>query len=157
MKNPGKLEFETKMMDAGGGGVFILFPYEMQETFGTRGRVKVIATFDGIPYRGSLVNMGLENHVLIVLKAIRAQLGKGPGDILKLTIEVDEGLRAVTVPNDLQKALEENETAQTIFAGFSYSHQREYVLWIEDAKKEETRQRRIEKTISLLMENKKLK
>ena len=157
MKNPAKLEFDAEILDPGSGGAYVLFPYDVQETFGTRGRIKVKVSFDGIPYRGSMVNMGYENHILIVLKAIRAQLGKSPGDHVHVTVELDEEPRSVTVPEDFQTALQENQSAQQAFAGLAYSHQREYVLWIEDARKAETRQRRIQKAISLLLENKKLR
>ena len=69
----------------------MVFPWNIREEFG-KGRVKVRATFDGIPYDGSIVNMGVKNkdgsvcYILGMLKAIRAQLGKGDGDTVHMVI-----------------------------------------------------------------------
>ena len=73
------------------GGAFVRFPYDIREEFGA-GRVKVRAAFDGIGYEGSIVNMGLRDeqgqirYVLCLLKAIRAALGKGPGDTVHVVV-----------------------------------------------------------------------
>ena len=73
------------------GGAYVIFPWDIRAVFG-RGRVKVHATFDGIPYDGSIVNMGLKNpdgtvcYIIGVLKAIRAALGKGDGDTIHVVI-----------------------------------------------------------------------
>ena len=73
------------------GGAYVVFPWNIREEFG-KGRVKVHATFDGIPYDGSIVNMGVKNedgsvcYILGMLKAIRAQLGKGDGDSVHMVI-----------------------------------------------------------------------
>ena len=73
------------------GGAYVVFPWNIREEFG-KGRVKVYATFDGIPYDGSIVNMGVKNedgsvcYILGMLKAIRAQLGKGDGDTVHMVI-----------------------------------------------------------------------
>ena len=76
---------------AGKGGAYVLFPYDVRAEFG-RGRVKVHATFDGEPYDGSVVNMGVKNvdgsvcYIIGVLKEIRSKIGKQPGDTVKVTI-----------------------------------------------------------------------
>ena len=73
------------------GGAYVVFPWNIREEFG-KGRVKVHATFDGIPYDGSIVNMGVKNedgsvcYILGMLKAIRAQRGKGDGDTVHMVI-----------------------------------------------------------------------
>jgi len=75
----------------GSGGTYVAFPHDLRTEFGV-GRLKVHATFDGLPYDGSIVNMGLTNpdgstcYILGVLKQIRAQLGKQPGDTLHVTV-----------------------------------------------------------------------
>ena len=74
------------------GGAYVIFPWDIRKIFG-RGRVKVHATFDGIPYDGSIVNMGLKHpdgeirYMIGVLKSIRKQLGKGDGDSIHVVIE----------------------------------------------------------------------
>ena len=67
-------------------GAYIEFPYDVREEFG-KGRVKVHATFDGMPYDGSLVRMKTPGHIIGVLKAIRKEIGKQPGDRVSVTIQ----------------------------------------------------------------------
>lgn len=66
-------------------GAYVEFPYDVRAEFG-KGRVKVQATFDGVPYAGSLVRMGTPGHILGITKAIRAQIGKQPGDSVAVTL-----------------------------------------------------------------------
>ena len=66
-------------------GAYIEFPYDVREEFG-KGRVKVHATFDGVPYDGSLVRMKTPGHILGVRKDIRAKIGKQPGDTVWVTL-----------------------------------------------------------------------
>jgi len=157
-KNPGKITFEASILaDTDSGGAYIEFPYDTGEMFGTKGRVPVKATFDGIAYRGSMSNMGTGKHVLIIVKSIRSQLAKEPGDVVKASIELDSQPRLLEVPEDFSSLLENNSVARDEFNRLSYSHQREYVLWINDAKKPETRTRRMLKAIAMLAEGKKLR
>ena len=73
-------------------GAYVAFPWNVREEFG-KGRVKVHALFDGIPYDGSIVNMGVKNpdgsvcYVIGVLKAIRGKLKKHDGDMIHVVIE----------------------------------------------------------------------
>jgi uncharacterized protein YdeI (YjbR/CyaY-like superfamily) len=72
-----------------------------------------------------------------------------------ITVEPDSEPRLVEVPADLLKELKKDKEAKTFFDKLSYTHQKEYVTWITEAKKEETRQNRIAKTIEMLKEGKK--
>ena len=72
-------------------GAFVRFPWDIRQEFG-KGRVKVRAAFDGVPYEGSLVNMGVKNpdgsvcYIIGVRKDIQAKIGKGPGDTVSVAI-----------------------------------------------------------------------
>lgn len=66
-------------------GAYIEFPYDVREEFG-KGRVKVYATFDGVPYEGSLVRMKTPGHIIGIRKDIRAKIGKQPGSEIHVTI-----------------------------------------------------------------------
>ena len=72
-------------------GAFVRFPWDIRQEFG-KGRVKVRAAFDGVPYEGSLVNMGVKNpdgagcYINGVRKDIQAKIGKGPGDTVSVAI-----------------------------------------------------------------------
>jgi hypothetical protein len=57
-----------------GGGAFVFFPYDVEKEFGTKGQVPVKATFDGVPYKGSLFKYGQPQHMLGLLKAIREEI-----------------------------------------------------------------------------------
>jgi hypothetical protein len=93
----------------GGGGAYILFPYDVEKEFGTKGRVPVQATFDGIPYTGSLVKYGQPQHMLGILKALREQLGKQPGDKVKVELWKDEAARTVDIPADFAALLKKEK------------------------------------------------
>lgn len=66
-------------------GAYIDFPYDVKAEFG-KGRVKVHATFDGVPYDGSLVRMKTPNHIIGLRRDIRAQIGKQAGETVHVTI-----------------------------------------------------------------------
>jgi len=78
--------------DPESGGAYMVFPYDIHLEFG-KGRVKVYATFDGEPYEGSIVNMGIKNddcsvgYIIGIRKDIRIKIGKHPGDTVKVTIQ----------------------------------------------------------------------
>ena len=88
-------EYDVVIQSAGTGGAYVPFPYDVRAEFG-KGRVKVRATFDGEPYDGSVVNMGVKNadgsvcYVIGILKDIRAKIGKQPGDSVHITIKERE-------------------------------------------------------------------
>lgn len=69
-------------------GAYVIFPYDVRAEFG-KGRVKVQATFDEYPYRGSLVNMGTGCHIIGIRKEIRKAINKQPGDSVRVTITQD--------------------------------------------------------------------
>lgn len=94
--NPKCYEYESTIYRADGkGGAYVVFPYDVREEFG-KGRVKVHATFDGEPYDGSVVNMGVKNgdgsirYVIGIRKDIRAKIGKQPGDSVRVTVRERE-------------------------------------------------------------------
>jgi hypothetical protein len=155
LKNPGKVAFTGIILDAGNsGGAYLEFPFNTQEIFGTTSRVPVRVNFNGEQYRGSMVRMGTDCHIVPILKSIRKKIGKGIGDSVDVEVFLDDEPRLVKVPRDVQDALEKNPEAKDKFTSLSFSHQREYVLWIDEAKKVETRQRRIEKLIATLLSEK---
>lgn len=67
-------------------GAYVHFPFDVKKEFG-KGRVKVHATFDGVPYDGSLVRMKTPGHIIGLRKDIRRQIGKQPGDTVEVTIQ----------------------------------------------------------------------
>lgn len=85
--NPKRYEFRAmiqKVPDI--DGAYVEFPYDVRSEFG-KGRVKVQATFDGVPYAGSLVRMKTPGHIIGLRRDIRAAIGKQPGDWVQVTIQ----------------------------------------------------------------------
>ena len=138
-------QFEATIVAADRGGAYVAVPPDVVAALGGRGRIPVIATFDGIEYRGSVVSMG-SGPVIGVLQRIRTELGKEPGDMVAVTLTLDDEPRRVAVPEDLRAALAA-ASLQERFEALSYSHRREYVNWIEEAKRPATRQRRVAQTV----------
>ncbi len=144
-----RYKFKAKIQVGEGGGAFVFFPFDVEKEFGTKGQVPVRATFDGVPYSGSLFKYGYPQHMLGMLKTTREQLGKKPGDTVEVEIWQDEEDRAVEVPVEFQKLLKK-EGLLPSFEKLSYTHRKEYCRWITEAKKEETRLRRLEKSVEML-------
>ena len=134
-------------------GAYFIVPFNVPQVYGTKAHVKVRGTIDGHPYRGLIANMG-EGHCLVVNKEIREAIGKMASDTVKVVMEVDTEPRIVDVPEDLQQALENNPPVKERFDQLSYTHRKEYVQWIEEAKKPETRVNRIQKTIEMVANGK---
>ncbi|HEX3682461.1 MAG TPA: YdeI/OmpD-associated family protein [Bryobacteraceae bacterium] len=146
-----KYRFKGKIQAGDGGGAYVVFPYEVETEFGTRGKVPVKATFNGVPYTGSLIKYGAPQHMLPMLKAIREETGKGVGDTVSVELWKDEEERAVEAPAPFQAAMKKAGVLAA-FERLSYTHRREYCRWITEAKKEETRARRLEKAVQMLQD-----
>ena len=104
--------------------------------------------------RGSTMPLGDGTFCVGITKAIRAAAGVAIGDQVAVTVERDEGERTVEVPPDLDDALRLNPVAAQRFAGMSHTHQREYAAWVAEAKRPETRRRRIDQAVAMIAEGK---
>jgi hypothetical protein len=145
--------FRAVIENAGDGGAYVNIPFDVEMAFGKK-HVKIKATFDGEPDRGTLARMGGPQNILLVLKEIRAKIGKSFGD--EIIVELGEDLepRQVEVPSNLQEALVADPEAHALSNHLSYSHQKEYVSWITEAKRDQTRNRRIQQTLDMLKQKK---
>ncbi len=148
-----RFEFSATIENAGGGGAFVRIPFDVEQAFGKK-RVKIKAYIGTEEYRGTLVRMGEPCHILLILKSIREKLGKEFGEQIAISLEEDSEPREVIVPTDLREALAAAGPAQQLFDKLSYTHKKEYVVWINEAKRAETRTARIQKAVALLNEGK---
>ncbi len=146
-------QFRAVINEGDGGGAFGIIPFEVEKVFG-KNRVKIKATIGGEPYQGTLVRMGSPEHMLIILKEIRQKIGKSIGDEVSVELEEDLDLRKVEIPADLLQALETAPQARAFFDRLSFTHQKEYVRWVTDAKRPETRLERIRRTVLMLEQGK---
>jgi hypothetical protein len=149
-----KIKFKAVIEEAYNGGAFVTVPFDVEETFGKK-RVQVKATVAGFPYRGTMVRWGTEDHILVVIKDIRKKAGVTFGDEIEVEVEEDTEPRVVVIPDDVKQALAGHPEAGAFFEKLSYSGRKEYMFWIESAKRAETRQNRIAKMIDLLKQGKK--
>jgi hypothetical protein len=134
--------FTAVIQNAGGGGAFVEVPFDVEKEYGSK-RPKIKALIEGIPYRGILTRMGTDCHILGIRKEIREQVGKTFGDEVTIILELDTQPRVIEIPQDLLMELQKDKEAKTLFDKLSYTHEKEYVMWIIEAKKKETRQNRI--------------
>jgi hypothetical protein len=143
--------FSTKLKgyDIKGTGTFVSVPAMVMAAFAPRRRFPVKATLNGHRYRTTVVDMG-DGPCFGVSKADRDAAGISRGDPVVVTIELDTEVRTVDVPDDFGRAL--GKRLRSVFDSMSYSHRKEYVMWVDDAKKPETRKRRIAKVIEKLRE-----
>jgi hypothetical protein len=117
-------------------------PLDVPKVFGRKGRVPVKGTINGFPYRSSLMNMG-DGHMMVVNAQIRAGAKCKAGDMVNVVMDVDEDKRTVQVPAYLKKIINSDPLAKEFWSKQSFTHQKEYVREIEDAKRPETREKRI--------------
>ena len=142
------IEFEGILIkDTDNEGFYCEVPFDVEKTFGKK-RVKMRALIDGVEYRGLLTPMcGI--YRVMMNKGVRDKVGKQVGDSVHISIEEDTEPRVVTVPENLSQAMEAGGV-RAFFDGLAYTHQKEYVQWILEARKEETRQNRIAKAIGMM-------
>lgn len=146
----GPFEFEVQLLGDGKSQVAALKPpFDVPTVFGTKARVPVCGTINGYPFRSSLCNMG-EGHFMVVNKELRAGGHCQAGDVVQVVLERDTAPRVVEVPSYLKKIIATDRRAQSRWKKLSYTHQKEWVKAIEEAKQADTRQRRIEKMMDAL-------
>ncbi|RKS96475.1 YdeI/OmpD-associated family protein [Chryseobacterium defluvii] len=135
---------------------FVEFPFSTEQLFGKKGQVKIKAVFDDkVEYRGSLAKMKSDCHILGLTQEIRKQLGKTFGDEISVSIIEDKEERTVDIADDIAVLFNESPEAKELFDNMSYTHRKEYIRWIEEAKKAETRENRKIKMIRMILDGKK--
>lgn len=132
-----------KTMDA----TSITIPFDVEKVFGAK-RVPVKVRINNADYRSTIFRMG-GKYIMVVPKHFREAARVKGGEKITVEMRRDTEKRSVEAPKDLAGALEK-ANLQDVFSKLSYSHQKEYVNSINEAKREETRVRRIEKTIEKL-------
>lgn len=140
-----------------GTWTFIVMPFSVEETYGVRSQFKVRGIIDEVEFAGTLMPHGDGTHFLVIKQALREKIGKEKGDFVQVELEPDSGLREVTIPADLDLALKLKPEALTRFNTLAYSHKKEYIDWIEGAKRASTRQNRIIKTLEKIELGERLK
>ena len=128
----------------------IHIPFSVEKEFGSRARVPVRGTINGFAFCNSIFPMGGGDHYMVVNKNVRAGAKAQGGEMISVVMERDDEPRVITPPEDFARTLEANKAALAAWDKLSYTHRKEYVHSIEEAKKPETRARRIEKAVAML-------
>ena len=127
-------------------------PFDLEEAFG-RARPPVKVTIRGHTWRTTPGVYGGAGYVGLN-RAVRQATGADAGDRVAVTMELDTKPRTVRVPADLHAALAAEPDVRKAFAALSFTHRREYVEWVDEAKRPETRARRIVGTVERVREGK---
>jgi len=127
----------------GGGGTLVPVPRDVAAKMGLKGMPRVQAVIAGQPYRGSLMPMGDGTYCLGVLKSIQEAAGVKQGDKVTVEIELDTAPRVIEPPADLAKALARDKRASGAWEKLSFTNKKEIARSLEEAKKPETRERRL--------------
>ena len=143
------MRFRTTILQEGKTATGIQVPEEIVTALGSGKRAKVAVTINGYTYRSSVAPLN-GVHMVGVNSDVRAAAGVAGGDEVDVDIELDTAPREVAVPPDFQAALDKEPAAQATFESLSYSNKSWHVLQIEGAKTDETRQRRIAKSVQAL-------
>jgi hypothetical protein len=134
----------------GGGGTLVPIPKEVAAELGLKGMPKIQAVIAGTPYRGSLMPMGDGTYCLGVLRSIQEAAGVGSGDTITIDLELDTTPRTVEMPADLANATASDKKAMAAWEALSYTNKKEMARSLEEAKRPETRERRLAQALESL-------
>jgi bifunctional DNA-binding transcriptional regulator/antitoxin component of YhaV-PrlF toxin-antitoxin module len=142
--------FTAELSSTGGGGRWVEVPFDAREAFG-EARAPVSGTVNGMSFRGRLSVYGGRTY-LGLRREIRDAAGIDVGDPVEVVLERDDSPREVEVPAALAAALATDPEAGAAFDALAFTHRREYATWIAEAKRDETRARRVQKSLRMLRE-----
>jgi Bacteriocin-protection, YdeI or OmpD-Associated/Domain of unknown function (DUF1905) len=140
--------FETTVQVEGRTATFFEVPLDVPATFG-RARPPVRVTVGDHTYRSTIAVYG-GRYFLPLNRQNREAAGVAAGERITVELEADTEERTVDIPDELRTALDGDDEAHTAFESLSYSHRKEYANWIVEAKREETRRRRVGETLERL-------
>ncbi|HEY8171542.1 MAG TPA: YdeI/OmpD-associated family protein [Dehalococcoidia bacterium] len=143
--------------EPGGAWAMIAIPAAVPREIGASARTPVYGTINGYAFRTSILPRADGTFYMMVNREMRLGARANPGDAVDVVIERDDKPRDVDVPEELVRALRENDAAKSCFDALSYAHRKEYADWIATAKQDATRLRRAEKAVAMLADGKALK
>lgn len=149
-------EFVAELKKLEGKILWTVFyvPFSVEEKYGTKGRVEVKAVIDGFSFKGTLLP-SRNGHYMVFNKEIKNKCKKAIGDTVQVTIEKDTEPRIVEIPSDIKEELQNYPDVFSRFKELPDYIKREEIKKILDAKKQETKERRIKKLVDKLQNNSK--
>jgi Bacteriocin-protection, YdeI or OmpD-Associated/Domain of unknown function (DUF1905) len=147
----GSIQLTTTLQPRGPAAAVVLEPEDVATVGEGAKRFPVAATINGYTFRNTVTRMGGE-FLLGLNRAVREAAGVQAGDTVDVRIELDTAPREVDVPEALASALAGDQVARERYDALSYTHRKEYARWIAEAKKQETRDRRVSQALEMLRE-----
>jgi hypothetical protein len=151
----GSLQFTTTLVARGPAAAVVLDDEQAAAVGQGAKRFPVIASVNGYSWRSTVTRMRGE-FLLGLNREVRDSAGVQAGDTADVAIELDTNPREVVVPEPLASALAADPAANAAFEGLAFTHRKEYARWVVDAKREETRDRRVTQAVQMLREGKTL-
>ena len=145
----GSIRFTATLAVRGPAAAVVLDDAQVAAVGDGAKRFPVLATINGHTWRTTVTRMHGE-YLLGLSRAVRDGAGVEAGDSVEVALELDTAPREVEPPEDLAKALAGDPIARSVFEGLAYTHRKEYARWIEEAKREETRERRVAQAVEML-------
>ncbi|GAA3802466.1 YdeI/OmpD-associated family protein [Nocardioides panacisoli] len=149
----GSLSFRTTLVPRGPAAAVVLDDDQVAELGQGKKRFPVAATVNGYTWRTSVARMGGE-FLVGLNREVRAGAGVEAGDEVDVVLALDEEPREVEVPAELAAALADDLTAKAAYDGLAFTHRKEYARWITEAKRDETKARRVAQALEMLREGK---
>jgi hypothetical protein len=145
----GKIQFSTQLQARGPAAAVVLDDAQVAAVGQGAKRFPVVATVNGYTWRTSVARMGGE-FLVGLNREVREGAGVKAGDDVEVALELDTAPRDVEVPPDLAAALAADPQAKTAFDGMAFTHRKEYARWVAEAKRDETRQRRVQQALEMI-------
>lgn len=148
-----KFEYKTILIKGPQNGIFAEFPFDGVKEFGTRKPVPVKVFIDGRMVEMSLLPFGNGKHWLHIKKELRTAIEKDEGDTVTISLEKNNSLKAIEIPEYLQWLLENEVDLMKKFQKLPYSAKKFWIWHIEEPKNEDTKVERINRFFEYLNEN----
>jgi len=145
----GTLRFTAQLEPRGPAAAVVLDDGQVATVGEGARRFPVVATVNGYTWRTSVARMGGE-FLVGLNRQVRKAAGVQAGDPVDVTLELDREPREVELPTDLAEALAAEAETEAKFQSLAFTHRKEYARWVADAKREETRQRRVQQALEMI-------
>ena len=145
----GEISLTGDLVARGPAAAFVLNDDQVAVVGEGAKRFPVLATVNGYMWRTSVARMGGE-FLVGLNKEVRTGAGVQAGDTVSLELKLDTEPRTVEVPPSLAEALEADPEAKATFEGLAFTHRKEFARWIEEAKREDTRARRVTQALDMI-------
>ena len=145
----GQISLTGELVARGPAAAFVLDDAQVATVGEGAKRFPVVATVNGYTWRTSVARMGGE-FLVGLNKEVRAGAGVAAGDTVTLDLALDTEPRTVEIPPALAAALDSDPEAKTIYDALAFTHRKEYARWVAEAKRDETRERRVVQALEML-------